>query len=419
MPPVLLMAFLISGCGMVGIFKDYPRTLEIQVENPVPIDRSDQSVQISVEMIMDVFSDFNPNQFVIFADGKELASQSLDTDTDGIPDLIVVNVDFLASELKTMTIRYGRKGEKKRDYLQRAQAELSTKFGGNFVNRIYEGGTFQNVNYLRVPPEHTDHSFYIRYEGPGWESDKVGYRFYLDWRNATDIYGKKTSSMVLQNVGFDGLESYHEMSDWGMDILKVGESLGIGSPGIWLGDHAERIAVTDSITSRIVGNGPVYAQIQTKYFGWKAGPATCDIVSDLSIAAGSRMTQHDLHITGHLPNLCTGIVKHEKGVFLEAEPAESSWTYLATYGAQSLVDDDLGMAILYRNEDLIQLTEDQHSHVVVLQPKEGSLTYYFLAAWTQEIGGIRSQDAFAKYLEKTVQMLNGELQVQVSQPNRM
>jgi hypothetical protein len=77
-------------------------------------------------------------------------------------------------------------------YQKRTQAEISVKTGGHFENRKYIGGDFENVNYLRVPDEHTDHSYYIRYEGPGWESDLVGYRFYLDWRNATDVFGKKT-----------------------------------------------------------------------------------------------------------------------------------------------------------------------------------------------------------------------------------
>jgi hypothetical protein len=413
------MVLLISGCGMLGIFKDYPFTVEISVVNPAPIDRPDQSVQIQVKMIQDVFPDFNPNAMVVFADGKELASQAVDTDADGLPNRIVVNADFLDSENKSMIIRYAQKGEKKRDYVRRAQAELSSKFGGRFVNRIYEGGTFRNVEYLRVPPEHTDHSLDIRYEGPGWESDKIGYRFYLDWRNATDIFGKKIPDMVLQNVGLDGFESYHEMSAWGMDILKVGESLGIGSPGVWLQDHAERIAVTDSVISRIVANGPVYAKIQTRYFGWKAGSATCDVISDLSIAAGSRMTRHDLQITGNLPNLCTGIVKLEKGALLKAEPVDSGWTYLATYGPQSLADDNLGMAILYRNEDMIQLTEDKQSHVVVLNPGAGSLTYYYLAAWEQEKGGITSQEGFVQYLVETVQKLNAEIEVQISMANGM
>ena len=33
--------------------------------------------------------------------------------------------------------------------------------------------------------------------------------------------------MVLQDVGQDGYDSYHEMADWGMDVLKVGDAAGV------------------------------------------------------------------------------------------------------------------------------------------------------------------------------------------------
>ena len=98
--------------------------------------------------------------------------------------------------------------------VKRTLAEISHKVNGNWEENKYIGGEWQNVSILKVPQEHTDHSEYIRYEGPGWESDKVGYRFYLDWRNAVDIFGKKTNDMVLQEVGLDGFSSYHEPADW-------------------------------------------------------------------------------------------------------------------------------------------------------------------------------------------------------------
>lgn len=413
--PLFLSVCLTLGCGPNELAQDYPEAFTVEAENTLSLNRPDASIRIGLREIRDAAPDFNPKAFVTFAGGLEIPSQSVDADADGDPEAIVLNADFAASEGKTFTIRYAPNGEKRRDYVQRAHAELSIKTGGEFVDRVYQGGDFQDVNFLSVPKEHTDHSLYIRYEGPGWESDKVGYRFYLDWRNATDIFGKKIPDMVLPHVGLDGFESYHEMSDWGMDILKVGESLGIGSPGIWLGDHAQRIAETDSVTSRILEDGPVFARIRTRYFGWQAGSAKTDVISDLSITAGSRMTCQDLRLTKNLPNLCTGIVKHEKAGLIESNP-DSGWAYLAIYGPQSLNDDDLGMAVLYRTRDLIRITEDAHSHVVVLRPEGGSLTYYFLAAWAQEPGGIRSEESFVRYLEDTVRKLNKPIQIQIRSP---
>lgn len=408
----VLCAFVVS-CSPPDPFEQaYPEAITLSVKNPASLARKDAEVVLDLAKLKASAPEFNDKAFVVLHNAQELASQANDRDGDGNTDEIVCVADFAANETKALTVRYAKSGALSREYPKRTQVELSHKVGGTFVNRKYEGGAFQNVQALRVPPEHTDHSFFIRYEGPGWESDKVGYRFYLDWRNATDIFGKKTSAMVLQNVGQDGFDSYHELADWGMDVLKVGESLGIGSLAMWYEGKAQRVAQTDSITCAIVANGAVQSQIQTKYFGWKVGEGVYDVISNLSINAGSRLTEHNVMIAGDSQNLCTGIVKLDTAVVLAAPESNSQWTYLATYGKQSLVPDKLGMAVLYRKSDLIEATEDQHSRVVVLKPVEGRLTYYFLGAWEQEPGGITSAEAFAAYLDQTVAELDTPLVIE-------
>lgn len=387
----------------------YPETITLTVKNPAAFARKDAGIVLEIAKLKAQAPSFNDKAFVVLHGAQELASQANDLNGEGSAEQIVCVADFAANESKTLSVRYAQSGERMRKYPKRTQAELSHKIGGRFVNRKYEGGTFQNVRSLRVPSEHTDHSFYIRYEGPGWESDKVGYRFYLDWRNAIDIFGKKTPSMVLQNVGLDGFDSYHEMSDWGMDILKVGDALGLGTLALWYEGKAHRVAQTDSVTCAIVSNGPVQSQIQTHYFGWKVGTGAYNVVSNLSITAGSRLTKHAVAIDGDPQNLCTGIVKLDSTVMLKSPEANTDWAYLATYGKQSLANDKLGMAVLYRKSDLIEVSEDEHSHVLVLKPEHGQLTYYFLAAWEKEPGGVQTVEEFETYLNQTVAELHAPL----------
>lgn len=241
---VITLFILFLGCkDSSTTFKgEYPESISFSVINGSPLLIEDAIVVLDVDKIKAKAQDFNPKAFVILANGSELASQANDSDGDNSIDQILFLVDFAVGEKKNLILRYAKSGEKTREYPKRTQAELSHKVGGQFVNRKYQGGTFQNVQFLRVPPEHTDHSYFIRYEGPDWESDKVGYRFYLDWRNAIDIYGKKVPGMVLQNVGQDGFDSYHEMSDWGADVFKVGDSFGVGSFGTWYKNKANRVA---------------------------------------------------------------------------------------------------------------------------------------------------------------------------------
>lgn len=403
---VALVAALWGFSASEDLKKSYPEEIKCSAKNPASASRKDAAMILEIAAVKTKAKKFNEKAFVILANDKEIPSQANDLNGDGVADQIVCVADFNPNETKNLTLRYAKLGAAMREYPKRTQAELSHKVSGKFIERKYQGGEFKNVQYLRVPPEHTDHSFYIRYEGPGWESDKVGYRFYLDWRNATDIFGKKTSGMVLQNVGLDGFDSYHAMLDWGMDVLKVGESLGIGSLAMWQDGRANRVAQTDSITCAIVANGAVQAQIQTKYFGWKVGEKFYDIVSNLSITAGSRLTKHSLQISGEPENLCTGIVKLDSTQLLSSPDANTGWVYLATYGKQSLASDKLGMAVLYRKNDLIKVTEDQHSQVVVLKPQNGQLNYYFLGAWEQEPDGIKSVEEFKAYLDEVTAELN-------------
>jgi hypothetical protein len=50
----------------------------------------------------------------------------------------------------------------------------------------------------------------------------------LDW----NVCMEKTEAIILPQVGQDGFDSYHEMSDWGSDILKAGRSELVPSIGI-------------------------------------------------------------------------------------------------------------------------------------------------------------------------------------------
>src|SRR5680860_108099 len=214
---------------------------------------------------------------------------------------------------------------------EKTQAVLGLKEGGEWVwvtksngNEQYEyqGGEFEPVKSIKVDEKHTDHSFDIQFEGPGWESDKIGYRLYLDWRNATDIFGKLTDTLVLQNVGLDGFDSYHEMCDWGVDVLNVGSSLGIGSLGFWDGQKATRVEKTDSIFCS-VESGEKSSKVQVDYFGWEINQIKTDLFSTLEIEEGSYLTKYTIRLSKELPNLTTGIVilpETEVAVFDNLKP---------------------------------------------------------------------------------------------------
>jgi hypothetical protein len=284
-------------------------------------------------------------------------------------------------------------------------AEISVKEGGKWEGRKYIGGTFKNVQSLKLAPEHTDHSFDIRYEGPGWESNKIGYRLYLDWRNAIDIFGKKTEAMVLQQVGLDNFDSYHEMSDWGSDILKAGKGIGIGSIDRYLNNERLHFYAVDSTVAKVQNNSNE-SGVKINYYGWKTADDKIDFTSELSIKADQRYTKHTFQASKEIKGICTGIVKQKNTEFLKKESANKKWAYIATYGKQSLVPDNLGMAIFYEISTVESLVDAEFDHLLVFKPSTKSNSFYLLGAWEQEIGGLKSKEEFIKYLEEKLAVLN-------------
>jgi hypothetical protein len=49
------------------------------------------------------------------------------------------------------------------------------------------------------------------------------------------------------------------MSDWGADILKVGESLGMGGFGYWDGAKAVLVSEVAERSTTITSDGPIHA----------------------------------------------------------------------------------------------------------------------------------------------------------------
>jgi len=405
------LLIILYGCNGGGITSEYPESFSFTATNQLNIDREDACLFLNIATIKEKHPDFNPQAFVIIENQKELPSQNINIKDK--EEEIAFLADFSQKESKNISIRYAKKGSKKREYPKRTQSVLSIKCGGKWVENKYKGGTFKDTNYLKIPAQHTDHSEFIRFEGVGWESDKVGYRSYLDWRNGLDIFGKEVSDMVLQDVGLDGFESYHETSNWGQDILKVGDALGIGAVGTWENGKVEKVSKTDNLICDILADGVIYSSLRIKYLGWETNSGKRDLISKLSITAGSRPTKNDITVDKNIPNLCTGIVKSENNKILKSKNKEEGWGYLASYGNQSIIGDKLGMAILYRNKDKLMITEDELNNVVVLKPVEGQLTYYFLAAWEQETGGIKSEEEFISSLEKITKELETPISIEI------
>ncbi len=199
--------------------------------------------------------------------------------------------------------------------------------------------------------------------------------------------------MVLQDVGQDGYDSYHEMSDWGADILKVGTSLGMGGYGYWDGTKTVLVSEVAERSTTIRSDGPIQASLDIDYKGWNTGAAVVDLKATFSMQAGSPMVDVKLVTSTPLDNIAIGIVAHPGTELImgDLDITGEAWSYMASFGTQTLFEDNLGMVVLFRKKDLVEQTRDENSYVLVMKPRGTELSYAFGALWSGQQGGVQTR----------------------------
>ena len=406
--PFIVFFFLLSlllGAPLQGAAKFHSFT--IKLKNSLNIARNDQQISLSLSAIKDRYVDFDQNNFIIKSDGKSVPFDLVSNHKKEMN--ILFQVSFGPYEQKQISFSYSKKKNGLEN--KRTQAYLGIKKHYSMKDGIYTGGNFESVNHAVVPKNHFPHDALYQMEGPAWESDKIAYRLYLDERNRTDIFGKSTSKLVLDIVGkkdlLSGNESYEYPLWWGQDVFKVGNSLGIGSVATYSDNKVVTVSGSDSITCDVFNNN-VSSTVSTHHFGWKVGDNKFNIHINYSIFPGSRLTEVIPMTDQPIDNFCTGLAKHDSTEYLISDN-KSGWNYMAVWGKQTICNDNLGIALFFNSKDVIKVTEDNISRIVVLKPIDKSTKYYFAAAWEKEKNGIKTQSDFIAFLIRTIDILNNPI----------
>ncbi len=250
---------------------------------------------------------------------------------------------------------------------------------------------------MTVPPDLAPQNKWVMFEGPTLENELIAYRFYLDSRHRSDIFGKKTNALVMDTVGW----VYHDIMDWGSDILKVGESLGIGSPAVWYRDSLYTLSDCAEKTVEVVQGAGQTVGVRFTFKGLKLGDETRTIVQLWSLSTGRPHSKVELSIAeGQLPAgaaFATGIVKH----LPEAESGtEDGKFYLFSWGDQSFHHQNMGMGIVADTKYQPVVRENPLSHLVVFENSLAGVAYEFAAAWEQDVMGVKSAIDFRTTLLK-------------------
>lgn len=246
--------------------------LEIALTNTSPLELSEKAVSIARARL---FVEEVDNRFALVTSANDtIASQLTDMDGDGKWDELFFLANFEAGEKKIFELQWV-------DEEPSFTTRTSVRFGKRDAeDRPVEPATEETLTASDMPKKLGFQKYQT--DGPTWENDKVGFRHYLDGRNAKDIFGKKTSAMSPSRVGINDSgaveDNYHTMQDWGRDIFPVGNSVGLGGFALLVNNEVQRLGVTveDTInniertTFRILNKGPLKSVLKYHYTNWDA-----------------------------------------------------------------------------------------------------------------------------------------------------
>lgn len=346
-------------------------------------------------------TDIAPGKLPVVKDqsGNYIPSQADDLDGDGNWDELFFMVGLGAGEEKEVFVSFVNK----EDY-----PSFETRTNIRFAKKDED---YREVEFAtrETHAVNTETQKVWQMEGIAWENDKVGFRNYFDRRNGMDIFGKVTEDMVLDEVGYKDNPSYHEYNpDWGVDVLKVGNSLGAGSIAFLYKDSLYRVGDNGTGTCRVLVEGPLRSIFRFEFKEWKMGDRALNVVHDVSIEAGKHYYKSEVTYAGtdEPLQLVTGIV-NKKSDALHEVTAENFRAFY-THDLQSEDTTMLGMGILVSKNDFLgtSTTRDTgegitETYCVHLAAEEGKpVSYRFYSVWEREDEKWKEAAAFGAFLEE-------------------
>jgi hypothetical protein len=231
-----------------------------------------------------------------------IPSQVNDLDGDGKWDELFVVTHFAANENKIIQLKWVTEAPK-------FPIRTSVRFGKREAENIpLQPAMEETVNAHQVYKKLGFQKYQT--DGPSWENDKVGFRHYLDGRNAKDVFGKKIPAITPENVGISSTgaveDNYHVMHDWGRDVFPVGSSAGLGGYALLVDNEITRLGIlgTDTLnniektTFKIVAEGSENSVLNYTYSNWKASGNNYQVNETTSIWPGMYAFKNTVSIDG-------------------------------------------------------------------------------------------------------------------------
>lgn len=398
---------------------------KIILENTSDITLPQKAIEIKRSSLSFVKNE--TNYPIILQEKDTIPAQVNDLDGDGKWDEIFIVADFAAKEKKALVLKWSETDPK-------FPVRTSVRFGKRAGKEEPVKPAVEEI--LPANEVHTALG-YQRYQtdGPSWENDKVGFRHYLDGRNAKDVFGKKTPAITPENVGISekgGVEdNYHQMHDWGRDIFPVGNSVGLGGYALLVNDEIKRLGITakeplnnvKTTTFKIVSEGPENSVLSYKYDNWDIDGKMYQVQETTSIWPGMYGYKNTVSIEGLQGNeVFLAALSNINNTNPLQEITSGDFVCLIQHGHLTYEKQwILGTAIIVPKEiykgyiEAPKTAKVTDSYLAKLTIKEGEpISYYAVAGWELSADP-KFKDAayFTKYVTTLAEQLSAKVSIQI------
>ena len=362
------------------------RSVAITVENTLAIERADETIELPWRVVLEHLPTATPSRVrVMNGAGSAVTSQIIDSDANGIPELLIFQASFSPNE-------------KKQFVLEDAPAPKA-------VSRVH---------VMHDEPR----------DDVAWESDRIAFRIYGEGLKKTadamsssgiDVWEKSVRTPVLEKwYGKSHAGgSYHTDTGEGADFFDVGQTLGAGGTALWRGDSLYR---ADNFKAyRFTADGPIRASFELRYDPWSAGDVTVSEVKKFSIDAGQNLFRQESVFTSSRPGEITyaiGLVKRPgmKGT----ESKDQSWGWLSGWGPivpKNGGHGELGTAVLLPRERITDWKETPTHYLAISRATSGKpVVHYIGAGWTAS-GDFPTPQSWLRYLDQFAMRLGSPVTV--------
>lgn len=267
--------------------------------------------------------------------------------------------------------------------------------------------SFPQKTFARFVPE--------RFDDFAWENDVVAFRMYgkalegrADNAQGTDFWAKRTEKLIINKWYLEN--DYHTDHGEGLDYYAVGQTLGAGDLGLYLGDS---VRYTKHYRAyEVLDNGPIRTTFKLTFERENIHGQNISVVKTISLDAGQHFNKIVLAINNEQAKktpIVVGLVKRseERPIYLYNKKNKA-----LTYWEPDIKSHgQTGTALIIPEGKVHFIADDKKQFLLRTTATNGKpFVYYSGAAWNKA-GKITSAESWQENVQNRASQMKEPLQV--------